>query len=409
VNTATRERNIQIVAAVAHFLAHFLMLVFPSFALVLRHDWGLSLGECLQLGFGMYLLYGLGALPAGLLTDAFRRPRLMLVVCLAGLAGGVLWASAARTPRELSWALALTGLFASIYHPAGMAWISLGVRRRGQALGLNGVFGNLGVVAAPLAAGLLASLVGWRTAYALLAIPAGLAALLALRLQASGTEEPDRPETKDGTGGRRTALAFSVLCVAMMLGGIAYRGQTVVLPAWFQERMAGLWAAVADWTWIPGDDRGLIAATGLTSLAYLAGAVGQMIGGRLADRYDLRRVYAAFHLCSLPLLVLLGSLADAPLLLCALGYAFFAFGMQPAENSLVAALTPPRLRSTGYGLKFVLVFGVGSLAVKLVGRWTSAGDLGGVFPRLALFTAGLLILVALLALITRGRTFANRS
>ena len=407
--TATRERNIQIVAAAAHFLSHFLMLVFPSLALVIRGEWDLSLADCLQLGFGMYLLYGLGALPAGLLTDAFGRPRAMLVVCLAGMAGCVLWAGTARTPRELSWALAAAGLFASIYHPAGMAWISTGVRRRGHALGLNGVFGNLGVVAAPLVAGLLAASLGWRATYLLLAVPAGLAALLALRLHAPGVETPADAPARAASSRQRTVLAFAVLCVAMMLGGIAYRGQTVVLPAWFQERMTGLISSAQGWSWLPGDRRALVAATGLTSLAYLAGAVGQVVGGRLADRYDLRRVYFLFHLCSLPLLWSLGRLADAPLLLCALGYAFFAFGMQPAENSLVAALTPPRLRSTGYGLKFVLVFGVGSLAVKLVGAWTPTLGIAGVFPRLALCIAGLLCAVALLAAVTRGRPLHNRT
>jgi len=41
----------------------------------------------------------------------------------------------------------------------------------------------------------------------------------------------------------------------------------------------------------------------------------------------------------------------------------FAWGMQPIENSLVARLTPEKLRATSYGLKSISTLGVGSLPV----------------------------------------------
>jgi MFS transporter, FSR family, fosmidomycin resistance protein len=103
----------------------------------------------------------------------------------------------------------------------------------------------------------------------------------------------------------------------------------------------------------------------------------------------------------------LGLLSGAWLLIGAMVYAFFAFGMQPAENSLVAELTPPSLRSTGYGLKFVVVFGVGSLAVKLVGLWERAGGLASVFPRLAATLVVLLVMVIGLWLVTRRVRLRN--
>jgi len=131
-----------------------------------------------------------------------------------------------------------------------------------------------------------------------------------------------------------------------------------------------------------------------------------MTGGVLADRHDLRRMYLLFHAASLPLLFLLGYLTDLPLLVCALAYAFFAFGMQPIENSLVAVLTPPRLRSTGYGLKFILTFGVGASAVQLVGHWQQSGGLAAVFPRLALCILLLLVFAAILWWLTRNENLS---
>jgi MFS family permease len=409
VNDAVRERNILLVTSVAHFLAHFGLLIFPSLVLSIQRDWDLPFDRALALGFWMYLLFGLGALPTGVLTDLWRRPRLMIVICLAGMAACSLWAGLTRTASQLTWALGGLGLFASIYHPAGMGLISTGVKRRGWALGVNGVAGNLGEVLAPVAAGLLAVVLGWRSVYLVLAVPSAAMAVLALRLRADGLPAPTVREEAVPRGRRRTVLVFSLLCVAMVCGGIAYRGQTLVLPKWFQEQGGALVAVVEGWTWLPRAGGSVVAATALTSLAYLVGALGQVVGGRLSDRHDLRRVYFGFQACALPLLVLMGRTSGPALLLAAMAYSFFAFGMQPAENSLVAALTPPRLRSTGYGLKFVLVFGMGSLAVKLVGGWERAGGLATVFPRLALFIFGLLASVIVLTLFTRREAIRNRN
>ena len=400
---AVRERNILIVTAAAHYFTHLYMLVFPSLALTLRPALHLPLGEVLLLSFWMYLLYGVGALPAGILSDLLR-PRFMLILCLFGMGSCALVASRANSPTSLKWALAGLGLFASIYHPAGMALISRGVSRRGWAFGFNGAFGNLGIVSAPFLTGLLAVSVGWRSTYLILGIPSLLFAVVALFLRVDGYTAEDISLARGGRG-RNKAFAFAILCVAMMLGGIAYRGQTLVMPAYFEERIAFLVDAIQRVQWWPATGTKTVAATFLTSLAYVAGVFGQMVGGLLADRYDLRKLYLLFHGASLPLLYLLGHLANLPLLFVALGYAFFAFGMQPVENSLVAVLTPPRLRSTGFGLKFILTFGVGSFAVHLVGRWQQSSGLAAVFPLLALCILLLLISAAILWWVTRHENF----
>ena len=93
----------------------------------------------------------------------------------------------------------------------------------------------------------------------------------------------------------------------------------------------------------------------------------------------------------------------------AMAYMFFMLGMQPIENSLVAVLTPPRLRSTGFGMKFILTFGVGSLAVHLVGRWQRAGGLEAVFPWLALCILLLVLCAAILWWFTRHEDFSRRA
>ena len=49
----------------AHYYNHVIMLLFPTVALVLENEWGLSFGALLNLAFLGFLVYGLAALPAG--------------------------------------------------------------------------------------------------------------------------------------------------------------------------------------------------------------------------------------------------------------------------------------------------------------------------------------------------------
>ena len=78
-------------------------------------------------------------------------------------------------------------------------------------------------------------------------------------------------------------------------------------------------------------------------------------------------------------------------------FAFFSLGMQPIENSLFAQFTPERWRSTAYGLKFTMTFGIGASAVAMVEWVAPANGFIGVYHVLAFVVAG--IIAAVLALI----------
>jgi predicted MFS family arabinose efflux permease len=106
------------------------------------------------------------------------------------------------------------------------------------------------------------------------------------------------------------------------------------------------------------------------------------MGGRMADRFDPRFCYLAFHSVTIPAAFLMAISYDLPLVALGLVYFFFLLGMQPAENTLVARFTPKRLHHSAFGTKFVLTFGVGSLAVKMVGAIKMAQGIEAVFPAL---------------------------
>jgi MFS family permease len=299
---------------------------------------------------GALALMGLAAAGAG-----FSRPGAPLGVCLAAL-----------------------GLAASVYHPAGMGLISRTVVARGRALGINGVCGNVGIALTPVLAAALAARVGWQGTFRVSGVALLAAAVWFARLPIEEAPAPPAARSLRALS-PAAAAAFVTLCVAAMLGGISYRGNTLAQPAFFAERVS------------------LIGYGAATSLVYLGGIAGQYAGGIVADRYDLRWAYFLFHLASLPALLLMSAVYGTPLLGVAACFTFFSLGMQPIENSLFAQFTPERWRSTGYGLKFVLTFGVGAGAVWLV-RWAQVTrGLAAVFPMLAGVVT--LLLVAILVLV----------
>ena len=390
------ERKILSTTCLGHFLSHFNMLVFPALVLPLTERYGIGLAQVLALSFWMYLLFGVTALPWGLLSDRLgAKPMLLIFYTGAGFCGlAAGWF--VDDPGTFSLCLAGVGLFSGIYHPAGLGLISKGIDRMSMAMGYNGVAGNAGLAAAPILTGLINHYYGIEVAYYFLGGCNLLGALLMIILP---IDEPSKKKKATGDTSDRLVLGFAILCVAMMLGGVAYRCSSVVLPSYFELRNPAIIAYLGNLDWFPTSRN--VAATALSSLVFSIGMLGQYLGGLAAERFELRRAYLVFHIVALPLALLMAYATDVPLLVVTICYMFFLLGMQPIENSLVAYLTPDRLRHSAYGTKFILTFGVGAVAVYVVGWINTQWSLPAVFVAMAVVS--LFIVLDILFLISKTR------
>ncbi len=356
-----REHHILINTCFGHFMSHFNMLVFPAIVLPLTKRLDMAMADVLGLSFWMYLLFGCTALPWGMIADRWGGKALMRVYYAgAGISGlaAALWIDSAA---GLTITLAALGLFSGIYHPTGLGLISKQIKRVSVGMGINGMFGNLGLATAPLLTGVVNWFWGPKLAYLLLGSMNlfGLLLMAIFPISASGSSaETEKKETNGLLG------AFVVLLMAMMLGGIAYRAATVILPAYFElkNQVFVMWLSGL----VQGDLSQNLVATTVTSLIFVIGMLGQYTGGRFAERFDPRFGYLIFFgITALPGLLMAFS-GNWILIGLALIYFFFLLGMQPIENTLVAKYTPRRFHHSAFGTKFVLTFGVGALAVKIV-------------------------------------------
>src|SRR5271170_1366882 len=147
----------------AHTITHYSLVILPTAVLAMEvpgGPFGESYGSILVLATGMFVLYGLLSLPQGWLAHHFGRKILMTAFFL-GTAAGLIGAGLAHSPIMLAIALAFAGGFAAIYHPIGTTMlVEAADDKPGSSIGVNGVFGNLGVALAPVVTAFLANVVG---------------------------------------------------------------------------------------------------------------------------------------------------------------------------------------------------------------------------------------------------------
>ena len=377
-------------------MSHFNMLMFPALVLPLMGMYDMDLSHVLALSFWMYLLFGVTALPWGLVSDRVgAKPLLLLFYTGAGLCG-LAAGFFIDSPGAFSLCLAGIGIFSGIYHPAGLGLISRGISKMSMALGYNGMAGNAGLAAAPILAGIINHFYGIQTAFIFLGCLNLTGTVIMLLLPVI---EPARNEKTESQGSMRLMLSFAVLCICMMLGGVAYRSVTVILPAYLELGNPALLDWISRLPWMPASRN--VAATALSSSVFMVGMFGQFLGGVTAERFEPRRGYLVFHVLALPMVLAMAYTTDVSLLLITMGYMLFLLGMQPIENTLVAKLTPDKVRDSAYGTKFILTFGVGAFAVYLVGWVKEVWSFPAVFVAMAIVSLATVLSILLLMRVTR--------
>lgn len=390
------EKNILVVTCFGHFMSHFNMLMFPALVLPLTHIYQIRMEDVIALSFWMYLLFGITALPWGLASDRLGAKPMLMIFYLGAGVSGVMAYLLMDSPFIFSMCLAGIGLFSGIYHPAGLGLISKGVQRISIGLGYNGMAGNAGLATAPILTGIFNYLWGPKEAYLLLGLMNLGGALLMLLLH---IDELPIERTKTNDKSSDLLAGFLILCISMMLGGVAYRGVTVILPSYFELRSGEFFNLLNQLSFIPLSKN--VSATMLTSFVFVVGIIGQYLGGRFADRFDPGIGYLLFHALALPFCFFIAFVTDIPLLILTVFFMLFLLGMQPIENTLVARLTPRRFRHSGYGIKFILTFGVGALSVHMVRYIKMHFSLSAVFIAMAMVSG--LIVITIITLILKTK------
>ncbi|WP_407156057.1 MFS transporter [Bradyrhizobium sp. STM 3557] len=366
----------------AHFIDHYAMLIFAAAVIIMGPALGMAYAELLPYATPGFIAFGAGSLLTGWLGDRWSR-RHMMVIFYLGIGASMIAVGFVSNPLQLGVALFSIGLFASIYHPVGTAMIVSYADKLGREMGINGVFGNLGVASSALVTGVIGQYLGWRFAFI---IPGVITMGIGVAFAALVVHE-DRKGSKQAAAQARVArehmwrVVVSLLIVVIAIS-TTFNAVTVALPKLFAERLAGLTQSPAL--------LGLIAAG-----VYVFGAMTQYTIGRLLDRHALKTVALPLSVILAPLLYLAASFSDLPLILVSIGIVMGAFGQVTVNDAMVGKYTSEEWRSRAYAVRYFVGFTAAGASVGLV-AWLY--QQGGFATMLHAF-AGLCLLAIAAALI----------
>ena len=401
------ERKIVGFAGLSHMMVHTYELSIPILMTVWLLEFSVTaatLGAVVTVG---YLLFGVGALPGGMLVDRFgSRP--IILICLTGMALSFLALGFAPNVYAIALALGVWGIAASLYHPAGLTMISKGVQEPGWALAYHGMAGNVGIAFGPLATALLLLAFDWRLASALLVIPTVATILVGLALTFDETAAVDDERESKGeispaalVSDTRLLLTigFVTVFVIVMFNGLFYRGVLTFLP----DMLGNFLEALEIDPDLFAEDSQFAEEFDLAQYVYVGlltvGIVGQYVGGYLTDRIETEKGLAI----ALGALAILGvtfvpaaTAGFGPLLVISALLGVFLFAMQPLTQATIAAYSPPEARGLSFGWTFLAIFGIGALGATIAGIVLTYANPTALFLVLAGFaTTGCLLALSL--------------
>ncbi|MEU6673463.1 MFS transporter [Streptomyces sp. NPDC046925] len=292
----------------------------------------------------------------GILTDRWAMPWLLPVSTLLGGLGIALSGVSGSYALTLVF-VAVSGLGVAAYHPESARVARLASRGSHSGMGWFSLGGNLGFAAAPLLVAAVIAAGGLRLT-PLLVLPALVGAVLCLpvlraleRQKAAGARTPV-------LAGKDDRASFVKLSLAVVCRSIVFVGLSTFLSLFAEERMGGSTAA----------------GTAALFVLYLGGAVGSVLGGTLANRWDrvtvARRAY----------LIAAGSVAGVVFVPGPAMYVFVALtsaGLY-VPFSLQVTLGQDYLPSrvgTASGITLGLTVSIGGLVSPLIGGIADAASL----------------------------------
>jgi len=345
-------------AALGHLIMHMFAACYFVIVLAIEDDWTFSYDELIRLWILGSLLVGLGAVPAGWLSDRWSRSG-MIAIMFVGLGLASLSCGFSNGKTSLFISLSFLGLFCSIYHPAGISWVVNTAEETGKALGINNIFGGVGIGLGAAMSGIIIDSYNWQMAFIVPGIASlafgGLLAwhISSNRISLANVISPNFSENPD-KGDYLRIVAIMLISIACM--GFVFQILQTSLPKVIDIRL--------------GESLSLgTAKIGMAVAAiYVISGLTNYVGGVLADRYSEKLIYVIGILGQGIMLLFLASLSSYILIIVSLMAVALNSGILPAENVLLARFSPEKYQSVVYGVKFIVTFVMAPFAVMLISK-----------------------------------------
>ena len=334
-----------------HMFAAFYFIIVIS----IEQKWNFSYDELITLWTLGALLVGLGALPAGWLSDRWSRSS-MMVIMFIGMGLSSILCGLSDEKFLLFIGLSLLGLSCSIYHPVGIAWVVNASNKKGRALGINGIFGGVGIGSGAFIAGLLIKYFDWKYAFILpgiISLIVGIILFFCIINNLISFENIRSKNLKVDNSSKNLIVIASIMLFSMFGLGLTFQIMQTSIPKVFDIRIENLS------TFQIGAVIGVI---------YTLAGLMTLVGGIMADKFSLKKIYVIGIAAQGPCFFCIAYFTGLPLIIICLIVAMFNSSILPTENILLAKFTPEKHHGLIYGCKFIVAFGSAPIAVFLISK-----------------------------------------
>ena len=342
-------------SSVGHAFMHMFAAFYFVIVLSIEIKWTMSYDELIKLWTLGALLIGLGAIPFGWLSDRWSRSS-MMVIMFFGMGLSSIACGLSSSKIGLFIGLSILGLSCSIYHPVGIAWVVNSSKKKGKALGINGIFGGVGIGAGAFIAGFLLKFFSWNITFilpGLVSILVGSFLSYLIFIKKISFRNVKSSFTEENNSTNNLILIAIIMLFAMFGLGLTFQIMQTSLPKVFDIRL---------------NNFSTFGIGSLIGAIYLISGLMTFIGGLLADRFSLKKIYLVGLAGQIPCYLAIAYFVDLPLIFFCLCAAMFNSSILPAENILLSKFTPEKHHGFIYGCKFIIAFGSGPLAVFLVSK-----------------------------------------
>ena len=334
-----------------HMFAAFYFVIILS----LEQEWNFTYNELISLWTLGALLIGLGALPAGWLSDKWSRS-FMMVIMFFGMGFSSILCGLSNEKFLLFLGLSLLGLSCSIYHPVGIAWVVNSSDKKGRALGINGIFGGIGIGSGAFIAGLLIKYFDWKVAFILpgiVSIFVGIILFIFIINKHISFQNIKSKNLHLSNLSNDLILIASIMLFSMFALGLTFQIMQTSIPKVFDIRIQNL---------------STFAIGAIIGAIYGIAGLMTLVGGIMADKFSLKKIYVIGIAAQVPCFFCIAYFTGLPLIIVCLIAAMFNSSILPTENILLAKLTPEKHHGLIYGFKFIIAFGSAPIAVFLISK-----------------------------------------
>ncbi|MFJ4900914.1 MFS transporter [Streptomyces sp. NPDC088727] len=304
----------------------------------------------------------------GVLTDRWAMPWLLPVSTILGGLGIALSCVSGSYALTLTF-VAVSGVGVAAYHPESARVARLVSRGSHTAMGWFSVGGNLGFAAAPLMVTAVVASGGLRLA-PLFVVPALVGSVLCLPvLRVLEKTAPGGSGSATGAGADDKA-SFVKLSLAVVCRSIAFIGLSTFISLYVKQRLGGSTAA----------------GTAALFVLYLGGAVGSVVGGSLANRWDRVTVARWSYLVSVAAVAGVVYVPGPAVYVCVVLTSAGLYVPFSLQVTLGQDYLPTRV-GTASGITLGLTVSIGGLVSPLIGSIADATSLRTALTPLILMPA----------------------